>query len=246
MDNYVGNIKKFLNVFNLTCFSYVNIIINIDITKSFLFNRSIPIFNYRNSPYGIDKGSPFYNLFYSLTDSFDPMIISTSNISSFLSKSYKEQFNKYFYENFNNLLDVDISNAPNPSITILINKGLKPVVLHIYEILRFVLINSYKNGENSLNDNKFGEIDFLLLFVIRPWYNKVIGILNEESNNYLDDVKIVHISLFIVIIAVFIFSYFIAWKSYEQSLSLMLQKSFDLIKLIPEEIKYIIVTKLND
>ena len=246
VDNYVENVRKFLNVFNLTFFSYVNTILYIDMTKSFLFDRTIPIFNYRNSPYGIDKASPFYNLFYTLTETFDPMIISTSNISSFLSKTYKEQFKKYFYEDFINLLDTDLSHVPNPNLLILMNKGFKPVILNVYEKLRYIWINSYKNGENILNDKRFCDIDFLLLFVIRPWYNKIIGILNEECNNYLDGRKIVQISLFIVVLVFLIFSYFIVWKSYEQSLLLMLQKSFDLIKLIPEEIKYIIVTKLND
>ena len=51
---------------------------------------------------------------------------------------------------------------------------------------------------------------------------------------------------FIVVVVIFLLSYFIVWKSYEESLELLLQRSFDLIKLIPEEIKYLIVTKLNE
>ena len=40
--------------------------------------------------------------------------------------------------------------------------------------------------------------------------------------------------------------YCIVWRSYEESLKVLLKISFDLINLIPEEIKYLIVTKLNE
>ena len=70
--------------------------------------------------------------------------------------------------------------------------------------------------------------------------------LNGEANRFLNKVKVIQISLFIIVIAILILSYFILWKSYEESLALLLEKSFELIKLIPEEIKYIIVNKLNE
>ena len=219
---------------------------DIDITKSFVFDRNIPIYNYRNIGNDINKGSPYFNLFYGITNSFESMIIATSNTTSFLSKSYKKEFHKYFYGNFVDTVGINLSLVPNPSLKILLDKGFKPVVLNIYEKLRFFWINNYKNDENSINDKIFSDIDYLLTFVVKHWFNSIINILNQEAANYLDDKKIVQIALFIIVLFIFIFSYFIIWKSYEQSLSLMLQKSFDLIKLIPEEIKYIIVTKLND
>ena len=74
----------------------------------------------------------------------------------------------------------------------------------------------------------------------------MIEILNDEVNKFLDDARIIQISLFIVVIIILILSYFILWKSYEESLSVSLDRSFDLIKLIPEEIKLIIVSKLNE
>ena len=74
----------------------------------------------------------------------------------------------------------------------------------------------------------------------------MIGTLNDEANYFLNEAKIIQISLFIVVIMILILSYFILWKSYEESLSVTLERSFDLIKLIPEEIKHIIVSKLNE
>ncbi len=81
---------------------------------------------------------------------------------------------------------------------------------------------------------------------MRPWYNKLIDILDDEENSFSNQAKVVQISVFIVVIAIFILGYFIIWKSYEENLSVLLQRSFDLINLIPEEIKYLIVSKLNE
>ena len=40
--------------------------------------------------------------------------------------------------------------------------------------------------------------------------------------------------------------YCLVWKSYEENLKQLLKTSVDLINLIPEEIKYQIVQKLNE
>ncbi len=70
--------------------------------------------------------------------------------------------------------------------------------------------------------------------------------MNEEEESFLDQAKLVQIAVFIIVIAIVILCYLIIWKSYEESLSILLQRSFDLINLIPEEIKYLIVSKLNE
>ena len=185
-------------------------------------------------------------MFYNIANSFESMIVSTSNTTSFLSGEYKDEFSKYFYEDFTKLINVYTYYLPNPSLLYLFSNGFKPVIFNIFEKLRFVWIDNYKDLENTINDKRFCDIDFLLLYVVRPWYNKIIEILHDKSSNYLNGAKIVQISLFIIILIFLIFSYFIIWKSYEESLSILLQRSFDLIKLIPEEIKYVIVSKLNE
>ena len=185
-------------------------------------------------------------MFYDISESFESMIIATSRTSSFLSGTYKEKFGRYLYHDFNEMIFVNTSYLPNPKLLYLIDKGFKPCVFNILEKLRFVWIEYYQNKPNTINDKRWCDIDFLILYVIRPWYNELIEIMHEESNLFLNQVKIVQISIFIVVLVILILCYFIIWKSYEESLALMLQRSFDLIKLIPEEIKYIIVSKLNE
>ncbi len=62
----------------------------------------------------------------------------------------------------------------------------------------------------------------------------------------MNNAKLVQISLFIIVIMIIILVYYIIFKSYEKQLTLLLKKRFNLIYLIPEEIKYLIVNKLNE
>ena len=135
---------------------------------------------------------------------------------------------------------------PNLSLLNLLSGGLIPVVSNFFEKIRFLWVDCYSNRPNTINDLKWCDISYLILYIVRPWFNKMIGTLNDEANYFLNEAKIIQISLFIVVIMILILSYFILWKSYEESLSVTLERSFDLIKLIPEEIKHIIVSKLNE
>ena len=244
--NNIENVKKFLDVFNITYYSFVDIIINIDLSKQFIYNRTMPIFYYKNNERGIDKESAFYTTFYNITNSFEEMIIKTSNTNSFLKNSYRETFTTFLYHNFSNEVFIDTEYMPNLKLLGLLSSGFIPVVNNIFEKLRFVWIECYDNKANTINDLRWCDIDYLVLYIVKPWYKEIIEIMHNEANKFLNDSKVVQISLFIIIIVVFILSYFILWKSYEERLTLMLYRSFDLIKLIPEEIKYIIVSKLNE
>ena len=244
---YIDSVKKFLDVFNITLYSYIDITTNIDISKSFFYDKTIPLFKVPHSNQdGIDVGTPFYNFFYNLSHSFDEMIIATSNTKSFLKLKYKDNFAKYVYQDFSEMIKVNTTYVPNESLLKLFEKGFKPVVFNVFERLRFFWIKAFLEEQNSIQNRRWCDIDFLLLYVIRPWYDKLIEIMHEESNHFLNGARVVQISLFIVVLVVFILCYFIIWKSYEENLNILLQRSFDLIKLIPEEIKYIIVSKLNE
>ena len=244
---YIDSVKKFLDVFNITLYSYIDITTNIDISKSFFYDKTIPLFKVPHSNQdGIDVGTPFYNFFYNLSHSFDEMIIATSNTKSFLKLKYKDNFAKYVYQDFSEMIKVNTTYVPDESLLKLFEKGFKPVVFNVFERLRFFWIKAFLEEQNSIQDRRWCDIDFLLLYVIRPWYDKLIEIMHEESNHFLNGARVVQISLFIVVLVVFILCYFIIWKSYEENLNILLQRSFDLIKLIPEEIKYIIVSKLNE
>ena len=114
------------------------------------------------------------------------MIISTSKTNSFLSGAYKEHFAKYLYQDFSEMFNVDTFYLPNPSLLNLFEQGFKPVVSNIFEKLRFVWMECYTDSENTINDLRWCDIDYLVLYVVRPWYQEIIEILHDEANRYLN------------------------------------------------------------
>ena len=55
-----------------------------------------------------------------------------------------------------------------------------------------------------------------------------------------------YIYLYVILLILISLYYWIVWKHHEDELINSIQKSFDLINLIPEEIKNIIINKLNE
>lgn len=74
----------------------------------------------------------------------------------------------------------------------------------------------------------------------------MITILMDGFTSFIDQTNLVILSTYIVLIVVILIVYFLIWKSFEENLKELLKTSVDLINLIPESIKYIIVQKINE
>ena len=241
----VSNIKKFINVYNVTHFSHVDTILAIDVLKSYFFNDSIPIFNIEINEDIEWKVNPFYVNFYNLTKKLEDMLISTSKTDCFLKGDYKKTFSQYLYHNFSKMFNLK-KKPDNSNLLLLFNNGFKAISFNLFEKLRFFWLQEIENKPNIINNKKWVDLDYLLTEVIRPWYNELIQIMNKSIEHFMNNSKLIQITLFIVVIVIVILAYCIIWKSYEEQLALILKRSFDLINLIPEEIKYLIVSKLNE
>ena len=245
-DSNVNNFKKFIYVFNVTQFSNVDTILSVDVLKSYFFNKSIPILNINITTIEQNiENSPFYISFYDLTKRLENMLISTSKTDSFLKGDYKETFSQYLYHNFSKMFLLE-KEPDNQNLFLLFENGFKPIAFNIFEKLRFFWLQEIENRQNIINNPKWFDLDYLLTYVVRPWYNSIIDIMNKSVEHFMNNSKLVQITLFIVVLVIIILAYCIIWKSYEEQLTLLLKRSFDLINLIPEEIKYLIVSKLNE
>ena len=245
-DSNINNIKKFIDVFNVTQYSYVDTILNVDILKSYFFDKSIPILDleYKDGY----EFRPFYSSFYNLTKKFEDIFISTSKTDCFLKGSYKQSFAQYLYHNFSQMFTLE-KEPNNNNLILLFENGFKPISFNIFEKMRFFWLQDYEKKENKddiINNEKWIDLDYLLTNVTRPWYDNLIIIMNNSVDHYMSNAKLVQIAVYIVVIVIVILCYCIIWKSYEEKLTLLLKRSFDLINLIPEEIKYLIVSKLNE
>ena len=126
--------------------------------------------------------------------------------------------------------------------------------LDIFERLRFFsiqyFINSTRNEKNYISDliydTSWFHIDRILVRIVRTWYKTIIEEIKLNFFYYVENIKVIYISIYIVLVVLVTLYYFIIWKKYEENFISLIKKSFDLINLIPEEIKNIIVMKLNE
>ena len=240
----IRNISKFVGVYNVTQNCQTSTLSNVNIVKSYLFNKSINIYEELNST------EVFLKTYKSISDKFEEMIIETSRTDSFLSGQYKDKFSNYINGDFTEIITEPIEEDKNNYI-----EGLKKNILRQYDIIRYISLrrinikNEIQENETPhllLNETQWKELNHLVENIIRPWFIGIVDTLNKEFKKYYDEAQLVHISVYISLLVVIVLLYCIVWRSYEESLKVLLKISFDLINLIPEEIKYLIVTKLNE
>ena len=240
----INNISKFVDVYNVTQNCQTSTLSNVDVVKSFLFNKEIALFEDSNST------KIFHHTYKSISDKFEEMIIETSRTDSFLSGDYKNKFSRYINQEFNDIITDPVTEDKDNY-----NEGLKKNILRQYDIIRYISlrrINIKNNDEEDqtpnllLNETQWEELNHLVENIIRPWFLGIVNTLNKEFKKYYDEAQLVHIAVYISLLVVIVLLYCIVWRSYEESLKVLLKISFDLINLIPEEIKYLIVTKLNE
>ena len=164
---------------------------------------------------------------------------------------FQIKFSSYKNGDFNEIITKPIEEDKNYYV-----EGLKKNILRQYDIIRYISlrrinikIGTYEDDETPnllLNETKWEELNHLVENIMRPWFLGIVNTLNTEFNKYYDEAQLVHISVYISLLVVIVLLYCIVWRSYEESLKALLKISFDLINLIPEEIKYLIVTKLNE
>ena len=78
------------------------------------------------------------------------------------------------------------------------------------------------------------------------FFQEIEDMLYNTFQNYIKKAKVVHTIIFIVLQCLLLIYYIIIWRRYYITVKVMVKKSQELINLIPEEIKYIMVEKINE
>jgi len=243
------NIFQFISLFDKTNYSQSDFILSINIFKSFLFNRNIPILNSENSE------EIFFENFIVLTDKFENSIIYISKTKSFLSGIYLKKYEKYFYGDISELLDQDYLEHNKHKFKTYVKYGLKPLETRVFEEMRYLTIKYCKfktrmyNGISTIFaeiEFKLAEIFMLVQNIIRKWYDGILVLMLNSFYDYQSYSKFIYLIIFITLMITLILYYSIIWKTYEEKLNALLKGSGDLINLIPQEIKNIIIEKLNE
>jgi hypothetical protein len=236
----IESMSNFIDVYNITQNCQTNTLYTVDVIKSYLFDSKIQILD------NIDNPVIFINTYKSISDKLEQMIIETSRTPSFLEGEYQEKFREYLNSDFTEIITNKLVEY-SPYY----KEGLKKSIMRQYDILKYISLrrltyNFEEETHQLLNETEWIELNNLVENIIRPWFIGLVQTLNERFADFYDGTRLVQISVFIALLVVIILIYFIMWRNYEESLKSLLKISFDLINLIPEEIKYLIVLKINE
>ena len=249
--NRMKNIFYFISFFDKINYAQSNLILSINIFKSFLFNRNIPILNFGNTE------MIFFENFLNLSNKFETSIIYTSNNKAFLKGHFIEQYDNYLYGDFHELLIQEYYQKNAEKLETYIKYGLKPLEIRIFEEIRYFTLEycdlpeeDRKNNEISIILKKanfrMAEIIILIHYIMRNWYDGALTLIINSFFGYQNYSKLAYNITFFCLIIIAILYYSIIWKTYEEKLNILLKGSADLINLIPQEIKNIIIQKLNE
>ena len=251
---FYNNIQNFIQIYNSTYFSEIYLITRMNIIKQYFFNTSITSYGFKED----EMKHNFLDAFLLMSQEIEPTIKETSKTNSFLEDEYKNLFKKYFYGNITDLVKEELSTIENTPIYFALvgylEYGFSSVNSRIFESLKYLTIKyfmepeiySEKNISNLINHGSWVEIHNLLLGVVRPWYQNVKELISSFYISYTSKRSNFYIYAFVIILILISLYYWILWKHYENEFIETIQKSFDLINLIPEEIKNIIIDKLNE
>ena len=246
LNNY-NNMSKYIGVYQVTENTDSDIISSIDVVKSFLYNSSIPI--YENNSI-----NPFIDVFYEITDYIEKTVIEISKTECFLDGEYKDKFIQYLYGDFSSILNNDITELNNYDI----KNGFRPILSQIFEIIRYFefLYLTKENYFNSsridsavcilINDESWVELNFIVKNILRIWFDHIENLMKRIYEDYMRKAKVVHTIVFVVLQCFLLLYYVIIWRKKFIEIKTVIQKSQELINLIPEEIKYIMIDKINE
>ena len=246
------NINEFISLYDKTFAAQTYFILWLDVYKSYSFNKSIPMLN------STDNMALVLKKFVLITEQFGESLYYITTKSSFLSGDL-ERFQKYLLGDCNDLLNDDLKISNYTNISSFLKHGIKPIEMKVFETIRYYDIIYCNVGDNCVDyysddmnailfqdDDKLVILNVLNESVNRKWFEIVLNIIIESFVNYESKSKLNYIIAFVCLIVIIILYYSIIWKMNEQKLIVILKGSADLINLIPQEIKNIIIEKLNE
>ena len=255
--NRMNNISQFISLFDKINIAQTHIILSIDIFKSYLYNKTIPVLNMTNTE------EQFIETFMDLSEYFEDLIFYFAETKSFLKGEFLQKFRQYLYGNINEILESSFVERNKILLKTVFAKGLKSCKTKFIESIKYLTIKYFdsiepKDGDTDTENNDhisdilsepeiiFNEMNNAVQYVMKYWYKNVINLMIDYFYNYKNISSIFFIVFFICLIVLDILVYSIIWRSYEEKLKLLLKESIDLINLIPLEIKNIIIEKLNE
>ena len=144
----------------------------------------------------------------------------------YLSTDYIDTFKSTLNNNICSDNLVTINNCNNAFLETT-QHGFKSVVIRLFELIRYLGIQYFDdtNKTDFANADEFKDIskdililDSIITSVTRPWYNNLLTQLDTYFADYVNQLKLINVSIFIVLIVTIIIIYFIVWKAFEDNM----------------------------
>ena len=246
---YYRKMENFIDIYNSTYYSHILLITRIDVHKQFYYNSSITNFN-------LTLDGTFFDYllcFFNLPNQFEFILKETSKKKSF-SNEVKNIIRDYFYENITDIIKDETTQITGLIYAKEYTFNFNTNNLEFFEMIRYITVKYFINTQRNnnlniselINDYRWLDISEILINIIRPWYQNFNRYFESLIYKYIEERQIYYIYFFIIQIVLVSLYYWIIWKKYENEFFDLIKKSFDLINLIPEDLKDIIVNKLNE
>ena len=97
-----------------------------------------------------------------------------------------------------------------------------------------------------INDEYWNDLNYIVKNLLRNWFDNIEDIMDNLFSDYMSKANVVHTIIFVILQCFLLLYSIIVWRRYYITVKVMIKKSQELINLIPEEIKYIMVEKINE
>jgi len=126
-NNNCKNLTRFTDIYNITQYSQSDIILSLDVLKSFLYDDSIYILN--NS----DTETVLKNTFIDISNSFEYVFRYTYNTSTFLKGNYMKKFYNYINNDISNIVTLSSDYNKSEIFAGTLQHGFKSTLyIHLY------------------------------------------------------------------------------------------------------------------
>ena len=228
-----------VEVTNVTKNAEVDIILSYNVIKSYYYNKKIPLLNSENTaPILAER-------IKNITDAVEDWSKYTFLYMHSIGDSYMDIFIELF---FNDITNINTGNFNETDFLGSMKYGFISMVSRYLSLLKTATLMDVDNVSylNISDNEEVAENGLKIVYVIRPWFNIINQALENAFDKIFDKMILLCLFLFISFLAAGIVIYMLVWKNIEFQLEKYYTNSVELILLIPDLIKEVLIKKIGE
>ena len=233
------DISLCVDVSNVTRNSEVDVVMSYNVIKAYFINSSVPLLNNNDSEFILRERVK------NITDAVEDWTKFTFLYMKSTGKNYMNTFIDLF---FKNITSINTGGFNDEAFLGSMKYGFRSFISRYLSLMKTgtLMDLDHVNKTNIMDDEELGENGLKIVYVIRPWFQKLNEELQKTLDGIFDKMILLCLALFISFLIGAIVIYVLIWKNLEFQLEKYLVNSIELINLIPEKIKEDLVFKINE